>query len=244
MFWPSTGERIDEVTTPICGRPTCTQSPWPTSTLPDDLQPDQLSRRMFLAADQRRAADEIVLLGLQRHGEADAGLERIGLVGKFRAGEDQPRLDAHHVERRHAHRLQAVRLAGFPHRVEHFFRVARVAENLVAELAGVAGARDDDGHALRVADAGDREAEPFEFADRRLQRRGPDDLLEDVAALRALHGDVVHLVGRGAHHDLQPELLGLLAKPRRRRTRRRRSSGNCRGRASSSVPSSIMPPCS
>ena len=196
MFLPSTGERIAEVTTPICGASDMHAVAMADIDIGVDVEPDQFARRVFLAADQRLAADEIVGLGLQRHGEADASLERIGLVGEFIAGEDQPGLDAHHVERRHAHRLQPVRLAGLPHRVEHFFRVARMAQDLVAELAGVAGARDHDRHALRIADAGDREAEPFEFGDRRLQRRGPDDLLQYVAALRPLHGDVVHLVGR------------------------------------------------
>src|SRR6185312_16483359 len=42
-----------------------------------DVEPDQLSRRVFLAPDKRLAADEIVGLGFQRHGEADARLERI-----------------------------------------------------------------------------------------------------------------------------------------------------------------------
>jgi hypothetical protein len=64
-----------------------------------------------------------------------------------------------------------------------------------------------------VADAADRETEPFELADRRLARRRPDDLFEDVAALRALQGDIVHLVGGGAHPGLEALLLRLLAQP-------------------------------
>ncbi len=112
-----------------------------------------------------------------------------------------------------AERLEAVRLARRPHRVEHRPGVARVAEDLVAELAGEAGARDDDRRAVEGADAADREAEPAELLERGLRRRGPDDLLQDVAALRALHGDVVQLVRRGAHPGLQAELLRLLAHP-------------------------------
>ena len=128
-------------------------------------------------------------------------------------GEDQPRLDAHHVERFEPHRLQPVLLAGLPDRVEHGERILRMTEDFVAEFAGIAGARHDDRRAFEIADAADGEAEPFELADRRLARRRPDDLLEDVAALRPLHGDIVHLVGRGAHPGLEAHLLGLLAQP-------------------------------
>ncbi len=64
-----------------------------------DLQPDKLPPRVGLTIGQRRAADEVVVLRLQRDGETDTGLERIGLVGELVVGEDQPGLDSEHVER-------------------------------------------------------------------------------------------------------------------------------------------------
>ena len=88
-----------------------------------------------------------------------------------------------------------------------------MAEHLVAELAGIARARDDDRRAVIAADAPDGEAEPAELVQRGLRRRRPDDLAQDVAALRSLHGDVVQLIGRGAHPRLEAEFLGLLAQP-------------------------------
>ena len=136
-----------------------------------DIEPDQLVARVFLALDQRLAADEILGLRFQRHGKADAGLERIGLVREIIVGKDQPRLDAHHVERFEPHRLQPMFLARLPDRVEYGERILRVTEDLVAEFAGIAGARNDDRRAFEMADAADGEAEPFEFADRGLRRR-------------------------------------------------------------------------
>ena len=138
------GERVALVTTPIWARPTWTQSPWPTGFLALHLQADQRPLRMLLPPQQRLAADEVLVLRVERHGEADAGLERIGLVAELVAGEDQAGLDAHHVERFEAERHQPVRLARLPDGVEHGERVLRMAEDLVAELAGIAGARDDD----------------------------------------------------------------------------------------------------
>ena len=90
-----------------------------------DLEPDQLPLRACLPADQRIAADEIVVLRLERHGKADAGLERVGLVAELVIGEDQPRFDAQHVERLQAERDEAMRLAGLPDRVENGFAILR-----------------------------------------------------------------------------------------------------------------------
>ena len=89
-----------------------------------------------------------------------------------------------------------MRLARLPHGIEHGERVLGVAEDLVAELAGVAGARDDDRRPFESADAADGEAEPTELVQRGPRGRRPDDLAQDVAALRTLHGDIVQLVGR------------------------------------------------
>ena len=54
-------------------------------------------------------------------------------------------------------------LPGLPHRVPHRQRILRMAEDLVAELAGVAGAAHHDRHAIAIADAADGEVEPGEF---------------------------------------------------------------------------------
>ena len=69
------------VTTPICARPICTQSPWPTASFESISRPTSLWRGCSLRWISACAADEIVALGFQRHGEADARLERIGLIG-------------------------------------------------------------------------------------------------------------------------------------------------------------------
>jgi hypothetical protein len=118
-----------------------------------------------------------------------------------------------------------------------------MAEDLVAQFARIAGARHHDRRPLEGADAPDGEAEPSQFLDPGPGRRRPDDLLEDVAAVRPLDRDIVHLVGRGAHPGLEAELVGLLAQP---------DAGIVVAAdpaeivlaSRSTVPSSIMPPCS
>ena len=71
------------------------------------------------------------------------------------------------------------------------------------------------GDAVVVADPADGEAEPRRISSNaRLRRRSPDDLLQHVAAGRALHREVVQLIGGGLDPDLvQAEPLGLLAQP-------------------------------
>ena len=128
--------------------------------------------------------------------EADPGLERVDLVVELVAREDQAGLDAQHVERVEAERDQALRRARRHDRVPDRLAVVGVAEDLVAELAAVAGARDDDRDAVVGPDPADEEAEPLELLELRLGRRRPDELLEDLAAQRALDGDVVQLVRR------------------------------------------------
>ncbi len=126
-----------------------------------------------LRSSSAAAADEVLLV-VERHREADAGLERVDLVVELVAREDQPGLDAQHVERLEPERLEPVRLARGPDRVPHRGPVGRMAEDLVAELAGVAGARDHDRDAVVAADPADQEAEPLELVERRLSRRRPD----------------------------------------------------------------------
>ena len=70
-----------------------------------DVQADKLAMGMSFTLLDRRAADKVVLLRLQGYGKADPGLERVGLVREFRAGEDQPGLDPDHVQRGEAEGL-------------------------------------------------------------------------------------------------------------------------------------------
>src|SRR3954453_6212574 len=173
-----------------------------------ELEPDERALRGGLALDERLLADE-VLVDVECHREADAGLERVDLVVELVAGEDEARLDAQHVERVEPERHDPVRRAGLHDRVPDGGPVVGVAPDLVAELAAVARARDDERDPVVAADPADEEAEPLELLELRLRRRGPDDLLEDVAAARALDGDVVQLVGRRLDEDpLEAEPLG------------------------------------
>ncbi|MPL84472.1 hypothetical protein SDC9_30437 [bioreactor metagenome] len=178
-----------------------------------DLEADELARRRLLAPAQRLAPDEIGGLRFQRHGEADAGLERVGLVGEIVAREDQPRLDPAQIEPGKPHRLDAVFGAGAEHRLEDRLAVLRMAEDLVAKLAGIARARHDDRHTLGPADAAHGEAEPAEIGQGGLVRRGPDDFRHQRARARPLHRQIVHLIGRGADHHGEAKPRRLLAHP-------------------------------
>jgi hypothetical protein len=88
-----------------------------------------------------------------------------------------------------------------------------VAPDLVTQFARVAGPRNDDGRSIEVADAPDGEAEPAELFELRLGRRRPRHLIQYLAALRALHRDVVELIGGRLDPDLEAQFLGLLAQP-------------------------------
>ena len=59
----------------------------------------------------------------------------------------------------------------------------------------------------------DRVAEPSQLFHRGLGRRCPDDALHNLAAVGALHRQIVQLIGARAHHDLQPQLFSLFAQP-------------------------------
>src|SRR5262245_6025227 len=52
------------------------------------FQPDEFLLRVRVPFDERVPADKVVVLRVERHGEADSGLERVGLVAEFRAEED------------------------------------------------------------------------------------------------------------------------------------------------------------
>ena len=178
-----------------------------------DLQPDKAAAWVVLAADQRVTANEIIGFGFQGHRETDAGLERIGLVGKVIAGKDQPGLDAHHVQRGQAHRQQTKLGPRRRHRVINRLGILGMTENLIPQLAGIAGARHHQRRTTRPAQPRHGKAEPAQFRHRRLHGCGPDDPLQNLAAVRPLHRDVVQLVGRGPHQHLQPQLFHLIAQP-------------------------------
>ena len=108
-FLRSVGERVPLVTTPMRRRPSQTSSPCPAVSLPSSSSPTSTRCGCCRALDQRLLADEVVL-GVELDREADARLERVDLVVELVAGEDQPGLDADHVERLEPERLEPVRL--------------------------------------------------------------------------------------------------------------------------------------
>src|SRR5262245_13690148 len=97
------------------------------------LETDQHFLRVGFPPDERLATDKILVLRGERHGKADTGLERIGLVAEFVAGKRESCLDAQHIQRLQSEWHEPVRLAGLPDRVEHSERVLGMAEDLVAE---------------------------------------------------------------------------------------------------------------
>ena len=167
---------------------------------------------MRLARLERLATDEVVVRS-QVDREPDPRLERVDLVVELVAGEDQARLDAEDVERLEAERRQAVLLARLPDRVPDRRAVGRVAPDLVAELARVARARDHDRDPVERPDTPDREPEPADVLERRLRRRRPHDLLQQLAACRPLDREVVELVGGRLDPDLQLVAVRELLEP-------------------------------
>src|SRR5215470_10993468 len=138
-----------------------------------EFQPDQGALRGRFAPLQRRAADEVVLLSLQRDREPDPGLERVDLVAEFIPGEDQARLDSEHVQCVQAQRGQPMTRTRLPYRVPQRERVLRMTPQFVAELTGVPGARDEQRQPLRSAEPPDREPEPAEIGKGGLGRWRP-----------------------------------------------------------------------
>ena len=105
-----------------------------------DVQTHELVQGVLFAADQGLASDEIIGLGLQGHGEADARFERVGLVGEIIARKDQPGLDAHHIKGGKAHGLQPQIAAIGPDGIIDRVAILGVAEDFKAQLTGIAGA--------------------------------------------------------------------------------------------------------
>ena len=213
MFFFRIGERVPLVTDADLGPADMDAIALARRLIAVEFQTDELQARMLLAPQHGLAADEL-LIALERDGEADAGLKGIDLVVELIVGEDQARLDAQHVEGFEAERRKPMRLARLPDRVPDGGRVLGMAEDLVAQLAGIAGARDDDGNAVIIADPPDGEIEPLDLR-RPRGRAGAVQtmLLQDVAALRPLDRDVAELVGRGFDADLELAGRRLVAQP-------------------------------
>src|SRR5262249_15801050 len=158
-----------------------------------ELEPDQPVARMLLAPQDSLAADEL-LIALERHGEADAGLEGIGLIAELSTGEDEPRLDPEHVQRLQPQGHEPHGRTRLEDRVPDSDRVLGMAEDLVAELTRIARARDDDREAVVIADSPDGEVEPLDLGQAGPRRRRPHDPLQQFAALGTLDRDVAQLI--------------------------------------------------
>ena len=113
MFLPSIGERLPLVTTPTWERPDVDAVAVPAVSLPSSSRPTSWRCGAALRFTSASRPTKSSSLRLERHGEADAGLEGIDLVVELVAGEDQPGLDPQHVERVEA-RAAADRAAARP----------------------------------------------------------------------------------------------------------------------------------
>ena len=179
----------------------------------DNIQPDQLAPRMRAPLFQHPPPDKIVLRAFERDRKTDARFKRVGLVAKLSAGKNQPRLNPQHIQRRQPQRRQPMRLARLPHRAKNVFRVFRVAKNLVPQFAGIPGAADHASGAVKPAQARDGKPKPPKFVHRRLLRRRPKNLAQNIARARPLHSDVAQLRGRIAHPRVQIFFMRLLPQP-------------------------------
>src|SRR5262245_54240378 len=159
------------------------------------IKTDQHFLRVGFPPDERLATDKILVLRGERYGEADPGLERVGLVAEFATGEGEARLDAQHVERVQPKRPQPVRLTYLPDGVEHGERILWMAEDFIAEFTGISSAGHYHRRAVESADAADSKAEPADLIHGGLRRRRPDHFTQDVTALWSLQRDVVQLIG-------------------------------------------------
>ena len=164
--------------------------------------PSATSRSCRRAPAQRVAADERAIGGVDaaQH-PAEAELARrdplVVVVGQparaeLHVDQDQPGLDPGHQQRFLAEGTQAPAVAGVDHCVEHRERVVGGDEDLEAQVARVAGARDRDSGPgdLRVA-----EVEEGQARDIRRQR------LQDLARPRALDREHAVLVAHVLDFD-------------------------------------------
>ena len=179
-----------------------------------ELESDERALGMLASFLERRPADE-VLVAAQVDREPDARLERVDLVVVLVAGRDQAGLDPQHVERVEAERCEAEVAPGFPDGVPDGGAVARMAEDLVPELARVAGPRDDDRRSLRLVDASHEEPEPSELARSWV---GWPGVQTNRWRISRLFGPCTAMlcscVDRGLHvHVDEPEAFGLFLQP-------------------------------
>ena len=152
---------------------------------------------------ERSLADELGLGEVDQAAEADLE-RRVGLLGDHRVAaarvvdlqQDQPRLEADHVERDHPGGADPEVGPRVRERVPHRDGVLRRDPHLVAEVAGVAGPRDVD---RDLPDAAGTPSEVPEIAPRRVGGR-----LEHVAAQRPLDGECRDLLGHVLDLDVQP----------------------------------------
>src|ERR671928_1088483 len=99
------------------------------------------------------AADEVATLEVDHPAEAELQRRRLARFEHHLlraevvdAEQHEARFDAGHVERVERRGLDAMRLSSFHQRVPHRQRLLALDPNLVAEVAGVAGAADPDGN--------------------------------------------------------------------------------------------------
>src|SRR5262249_46371556 len=109
---------------------------------PFGADPDELPRRALLHALERRAPDPVTLLGVERHAEREARLDRIVARVDLAPLQRHAVLDAQRVARAEPDRPHAARLPGPGDRLPHAPRLAARDVDLEPVLARVAGPRD------------------------------------------------------------------------------------------------------
>ena len=139
------------------------------------------------------------------------GDHRLAAAEEVHLDQQQARLDARHVERQHPGRLDVERTAAFDERVPHLDRARGRHPDLVAEIAGVAGARDVHRHA---GDGAARDAEVLQPIDVRLRDRAQQ--LRGRRALQRHRRDLLR-------HVFDPDVHAarVLPEPAQARIRRR-----------------------
>src|SRR5262249_17774600 len=126
----------------------------------------------------------------------------------------QARLDSEHVQRVQAQRGQPMTRTRLPYRVPQRERVPRMTPQLVTELTGVPGARDEQRQPLRSAEPPDREPEPAKIGKGGLGRWRPHQFPQQLTRPWPLHREVMQVIGGVLDpHPVQAELPGDLAQP-------------------------------
>src|SRR5215469_10731565 len=131
------------------------------------------------------------------------GNERFLAADVIHVGEDEPCLDTRHIECKHSGGMNVEASAGIRQSVPDFDGVLPGNPDLIAEVAGVARARDVDRY---TADLAARFAEIFQVLD-----VGFGDAFEQFARCRTLQGQRRELLGDV--FDLNLKSDGILTKP-------------------------------